>query len=140
MTRLLFLLTMIACLQLHAQKPNETYVWKSSGIENDTLVSEIRFLNDTDYVENDYVADKTTNPGDYKTWPLKIRNGKLTREGKYFKLSEYDGQRFVRFNMVKFKSHRIQFYSWNFKKNKLVPSKLMVYKIPRSDGAIRSKL
>lgn len=129
MTRLITILSLITCFNLNAQKLNVPYIWKSCGIENDTIVSEIRFLNEVDYIENTYVGDKSNKLSDYKTWPLKIKHGKAIAGDKFIHLTEYNGAEIVKCNFVKIKRNQIRFYNCNSKKRKWVRSKAMTYKL-----------
>ena len=102
--------------KLISQNISGTYIWKTAGIENDTIVSEISFLNDSTFVEKNFIGDKTEQLKNYESWPVKIFQGIVKNEKPFYDLYIYNSKNELeRKYRFKIKSNSLWFYGLNSK-------------------------
>ncbi|WP_139149795.1 hypothetical protein [Flavobacterium caeni] len=126
--KLLFLIWMFSST-LNSQNISGTYVWKTAGIENDTIVSEISFLNDSTFVERNFVGDKTGLLEKYETWPVKKTQGIVKKEKSFYDLYIYNSyNKLERRYRFKIKRNSLWLYGLNSKNLKYSRVKPVTFK------------
>ena len=97
-----------------SQNISGVYIWKTNGIENDTIVKEISIINDSTFVEKNFIGDKTKLFGIYQTWPVTIKNGFIKKESPFYCFYFDNNKPELQFK-CKIKSNSLWLYSLNSK-------------------------
>lgn len=128
MVKLGIIILFLSSISTNAQKVAGTYIWKTIGYNNDSIVSVITISDDFSLTQTEYVKSKSEAITNYKSWKKTSREATLVKKNKFYQIVQLSGDKILNGGLIKIKRKQIWFYGYRNKDMKLVRCKPLTYK------------